>query len=83
MLRGTKINLFFLFLFTITLSGCGMLKRSSKDKAMAKELSAQKASEKEVQDLEKAFIKAQTRETRKMMQQSRKQSTRLNRVKKR
>jgi hypothetical protein len=82
MFRSAKIYLIFI-ISAITLSGCGLLKPSSRDKAMAKERSEQKAAVRETEALEKGHYKAQTRETQKMMKKSRKDSKKLNRVKKR
>jgi hypothetical protein len=82
MFRSAKIYLFFI-IAAITFSGCGLLKPSSRDKAMAKERSEQRAAVRETEALGKAHYKAQTRETRKMMKQSRKDSKKLNKAKKR
>jgi len=82
MFRSAKINLLIIPISVITLlSGCSLLKPSSRDKAMANEKSEQKAAAREMQAMEKAHYKAQTRETRKMMKQSRKSSKKINKVK--
>ncbi len=81
MFRSAKIILFFIIISVIALSGCSLLKPSSRDKAMANEQSEQKAASREMQAMEKAHYKAQPPETRKMMKQSRKSSKKLNKVK--
>ena len=80
-MHRTKINLIFLFLFTMLLSGCGIFKKSSADKAMAKERKEMQAGAKEMQAAEKAHYKRQPNETRKMMKKSKKMSKELNRSK--
>jgi hypothetical protein len=80
--RRTKIGLLLIIPTTMILSGCSMLKPSSREKAMDNERNEQKAAASEMKAMEKAHYKAQTRETRKMMKQSRKSSKKLNKVKK-
>ncbi len=81
MLRSKTKNLLLIVLTTIFLSGCSLLKPSSREKAMDNERNEQKAAASEMKAMEKAHYKAQTRETRKMMKQSRKSSKKLNKVK--
>lgn len=81
MFRIAKINLFIILISFIALCGCSFLKPSSRDKAMANERSEQKAAAREMQEMEKAHYKAQTRNTRKMMKQSLKSSKKINKVK--
>lgn len=85
MLRSAKIILFSVILSTIPVcfSGCGLLKPSTKDKAMADERRNEKAAFNEMKAKEKAHYKAQPAETRKMMKKSLKESKKLNRSKKR
>jgi len=81
MVHRTKINLILLFLIAILLGGCGIFKKSTKDKAMADERKQDQAYAKEMRKLEEAHYKNQPPDTKKMMKRTQRRSGKLNKRK--